>query len=79
MMTDASTQKAQRPAATIFLVGTVGIDAMAFAIIMPVLPALLMELTGGGVGVAAFWGGWATFAFAVMQFFCSPVIGGLSD
>ncbi len=78
-MTDAPAQNAGRPAATIFLVGTVGIDAMAFAIIMPVLPALLMELTGGGIGVAAFWGGWATFGFAVMQFFCSPVIGGLSD
>jgi DHA1 family tetracycline resistance protein-like MFS transporter len=78
-MTDAATKPAPRRAATLFLVGTVGIDAMAFAIIMPVLPALLMELTGGGIGVAAFWGGWATFAFALMQFFCSPVIGGLSD
>jgi DHA1 family tetracycline resistance protein-like MFS transporter len=78
-MTDTAAKPAPRRAATLFLVGTVGIDAMAFAIIMPVLPALLMELTGGGIGVAAFWGGWATFAFALMQFFCSPVIGGLSD
>ncbi len=68
-----------RTAATIFVVGTVGIDAMAFAIVMPVLPQLLQELTGGGIGLAAFWGGIATFGFALMQFFCSPVIGGLSD
>jgi DHA1 family tetracycline resistance protein-like MFS transporter len=79
-MTEAAdTRRKPRTAATIFVVGTVGIDAMAFAIVMPVLPSLLMELIGGGVGQAAFWGGIATFGFAVMQFFCSPVIGGLSD
>lgn len=70
---------AGRPAASIFIVGTVLIDALAFALIMPVLPSLIMELTGEGVGAAARWGGLATFVFAVMQFFCSPVIGGLSD
>lgn len=68
-----------RSAATIFVVGTVLIDALAFALIMPVLPALLMDLTGEGVGGAAFWGGLATFGFAIAQFACSPVIGGLSD
>lgn len=71
--------RAARPAATIFVTATVLIDALAFALIMPVLPALLMELTGEGVGEAARWGGMATFAFALAQFFCSPVIGGLSD
>jgi len=71
--------KATRPAATIFIVGTVFMDGLAFALIMPVLPYLLMDITGGGIGLAAFWGGIATFSFAVMQFFCSPVIGGLSD
>lgn len=75
----APSQRKPRTAATIFVVGTVGIDAMAFAIVMPVLPQLLMELTAGGIGVAAFWGGLATFGFAVMQFVCSPIIGGLSD
>ena len=68
-----------RSAAVVFIVGTVVIDAFAFALIMPILPDLLMELTGQGVDRAAFWGGWATFGFAVMQFFCSPLVGGLSD
>ncbi|MEO1038859.1 MAG: MFS transporter [Pseudomonadota bacterium] len=71
--------RASRPAASIFIVGTVTIDALAFALIMPVLPKLLMELTGEGIGVAAAWGGLATFVFAVMQFICSPIVGGLSD
>ncbi|MEQ8434155.1 MAG: TCR/Tet family MFS transporter [Oceanicaulis sp.] len=81
-MTDAPSSlpaKAARPAATIFVTATVLIDALAFALIMPVLPALLMELTGEGVAEAARWGGMATFVFALAQFFCSPVIGGLSD
>jgi DHA1 family tetracycline resistance protein-like MFS transporter len=68
-----------RTAATIFVVGTVLIDALAFALIMPVLPSLLMDLTGEGVGRAAFWGGLATFGFALAQFVFSPVVGGLSD
>ncbi len=81
-MTDASApvpHKATRPAATVFVVGTVLIDALAFALVMPVLPALIMDLTGEGVGEAARWGGLATFVFALAQFFCSPVVGGLSD
>lgn len=69
----------RRAAATVFVVGTVLIDALAFALILPVLPALLMDLTGEGVGGAAFWGGLATFGFALAQFVCSPVVGGLSD
>jgi len=70
---------AGRSAAAVFVVGTVLIDALAFALIIPVLPSLLMELTGQGVAVAARWGGLATFLFAVMQFVFSPVVGGLSD
>ena len=75
----APDRKAARPAATLFIVFTVLIDALAFALVMPVLPALLMELTGQGVGGAAVWGGIATFVFALAQFFCSPIVGGLSD
>jgi len=75
----AEPPRTPRAAAAVFVVATVFIDALAFALIIPVLPSLLMELTGEGVGAAAWWGGLATFVFAVMQFVCSPVIGGLSD
>lgn len=76
---ERQTPRAGRAAAAVFVVMTVFIDALAFALIIPVLPSLLMELTGEGVGAAAWWGGLATFVFAVMQFVFSPVIGGLSD
>ncbi len=62
-----------------FIVATVLIDGMGFGLIMPVLPSLLMELTGSDVAVAASWAGLATFVYALMQFLFSPVIGGLSD
>ena len=78
-MTAAAPPRSPRPAAAVFIVMTVFIDALAFALIIPVLPGLLMELTGESVGGAARWGGVATFVFAVMQFLCSPLIGGLSD
>jgi DHA1 family tetracycline resistance protein-like MFS transporter len=84
-MSDMRTPLPDSPSATLpvaaafFIIGTVLIDALAFALIIPVLPDLLMELTGEGVGVAASWGGLATFVFALAQFFCSPVLGGLSD
>lgn len=80
--TDTPVKAARKPggmAAMAFIIATVLIDALAFALIIPVLPSLLMELTGLGIGPAAAWGGLATFVFAVAQFFCSPVLGGLSD
>ena len=75
----SAVKSAPRAAATVFITGTVAIDALGFALIIPVLPSLLMDLTGGGVGEAARWGGLATFVFALMQFVFSPIIGGLSD
>ncbi len=68
-----------RPAAAVFIVATVLIDALGFGIVLPVLPFLIQDLTGEGVAAAARWGGLATFVYAIMQFLCSPVIGGLSD
>lgn len=62
-----------------FIFLTVFIDTVGFGIILPVTPRLVMELTGEGVGAAARWGGWLWFVYALMQFFCAPILGGLSD
>ena len=48
-------------------------------IIVPVLPELLEQLTGGSVAQAAVIGGYLVFAYAFMQFVFSPVLGNLSD
>lgn len=55
------------------------LDMVGLGLIMPILPAILRELTGTDVAHASIYGGWLFFAYAVMQFFCAPVIGGLSD
>jgi len=38
-----------------------------------------MTLTGVTVDRAAGYGGWLSFVYALMQFFCAPVLGNLSD
>src|SRR2546426_2201899 len=65
--------------ALIFVATTVGIDIIGFGLILPILPRLLVELTGEGVSRAAIYGGWLAFLYAVMQFVCAPILGGLSD
>jgi len=71
-----------RPAgksAVIFIFITVLVDTIGFGIIIPVVPALIMELTGEGLSRAALYGGWLWFAYALVQFFAAPVLGNLSD
>lgn len=68
-----------RKAALGFIFVTLLIDVIGFGIIIPVVPALIRQLTGGTISDAARYGGWLVFAFAVMQFLFSPVLGNLSD
>lgn len=62
-----------------FIFITLLIDFTGFGIIIPVLPKLIEELTGGGLSEAAIYGGWLTISYSVMQFISAPVLGGLSD
>lgn len=55
------------------------LDVMGLAIIMPVLPAYLVELTGASLSEAAVDGGWLLLVYAAMQFLFAPFIGNLSD
>ena len=77
-MTGAPAPKAGKNALTFVLI-TVMINAIGFGIIIPVLPSLIVELTGQPLSEAALHGGWMTFVFAVMQFYCMPIVGALSD
>ena len=71
-------QKRQGSALT-FIFITMLIDVTGLGIIIPVLPKLIMELSGEGLSSAARYGGWMIFAYASMQFIFSPILGGLSD
>lgn len=69
----------KRNSALTFIFITILIDVIGIGIIIPVIPKLIEELTGSGLSEASKYGGWLMFAYAVMQFIFSPIIGGLSD
>lgn len=64
---------------TIFILLTVMIDSMGIGLILPVMPALILEVEGGSLASAALWGGLLSTSFAVMQFLFGPILGNLSD
>jgi DHA1 family tetracycline resistance protein-like MFS transporter len=70
--------KASRKAISFILI-TVFIDTVGLGIIIPVMPELILELTGEGLSSAAVYAGWLLFIYALMQFFCAPLLGNLSD
>ncbi|MEM1229795.1 MAG: TCR/Tet family MFS transporter [Pseudomonadota bacterium] len=62
-----------------FVFVTVLIDMIGFGIVMPVLPSLIMDITGESLSAAAAYSGFLLTAYAVLQFLFAPLIGGLSD
>src|SRR4030081_3570655 len=68
-----------RRAAAAFIFLTVALDMLALGMIAPVLPRLIEGFMHGDTSSAAKMLGLFGTVFAVMQFFCSPIIGSLSD
>ena len=62
-----------------FIFITLLIDVIGFGIIIPVFPKLITQLIHGNISQASQWGGLLTFAYAIMQFLCAPIMGNLSD
>ena len=69
----------RKNAAIGFIFTTVLIDIIGLGIIIPVIPTLISELTGGTVSDAAVYGGWLMFSYAFCSFLFGPILGGLSD
>lgn len=63
----------------VFILITVFLDIVGLGIILPVLPELILDLSGETVTNAAVIGGYLVFVYASMQFFFSPILGNLSD
>lgn len=55
------------------------IDAIGFGIVLPVLPTLIVELTGESLPEATRIGGMLIIVFAVAHFFAGPILGNLGD
>lgn len=68
-----------KKSAITFIFITLLIDVIGIGIIIPVIPGLIKELTGGDLSSSAQIGSWLLFSYAIMQFLFSPVLGGLSD
>lgn len=62
-----------------FIFVTLLIDITGWGIIIPVVPGLIMEVSGGNISEASSYGGWLIAAYAVMQFLFAPIVGALSD
>ena len=58
---------------------TVALDALAFGVVIPVEPGLVMRLGHISAGDASFWLGAILTTFSTAQFAAAPVLGGLSD
>ena len=69
----------RRSPAIIFVFITILIDVIGIGIIIPVVPLLIKQLTGGNLSEAAQYAGWLSFSYSVMLFIFSPIMGGLSD
>ncbi|HET8709755.1 MAG TPA: TCR/Tet family MFS transporter [Spongiibacteraceae bacterium] len=68
-----------RKPAFIFVFLTVVLDMLALGMVIPVLPKLVVTFSGGDTARGAEIFGIFATVFALMQFFCSPILGALSD
>ena len=81
-VTDATAEQtvdARRQAAFAFIFVTILLDMLALGMIMPILPKLVESFVSNDTAKAARIFGVFGTAWALMQFFFSPILGALSD
>ncbi len=69
----------KRQAALGFIFATALMDVLSLGVMIPVLPNLVKQFAGGDTAAAAQWNVLFATTWGVMQFFCAPVMGLLSD
>jgi len=62
-----------------FIFVTLFLDILGIGLIIPILPKLIEELSGGDISDASSLYGWLAALYSLMQFLCAPVLGSLSD
>jgi len=65
--------------AIVFVLITLFLDILGIGLIIPILPKLIEQLSGGDVSSAAGTMGLLVALYSLMQFLCAPVLGSLSD
>ncbi len=76
---EALPQKTSSHLAFTFILVTITLDFLAFGIIAPVLPNLIIQFEGGNMSRAADITGYFGFAWNLMQFLFLPLLGAWSD
>jgi DHA1 family tetracycline resistance protein-like MFS transporter len=77
-MTQMITGK-RRQAALGFIFVTAVMDVLSLGVMIPVLPELVKRFNGGDTANTAMWNVLFATVWGVMQFFCSPILGLMSD
>ncbi|MFT3727797.1 MAG: TCR/Tet family MFS transporter [Terricaulis sp.] len=62
-----------------FIFFTVLIDTIGFGVVMPVMPKLLMSMTGKSAADVTLVAGFLLTTYAALQFVCGPIMGNLGD
>lgn len=68
-----------RKPALAFIFVTLFLDVLGIGLIIPILPKLIEQLSGGNVSAASHTFGWLAALYSLMQFGFAPVLGSLSD
>jgi DHA1 family tetracycline resistance protein-like MFS transporter len=81
-MSDPSSERPRatpRAAAFGFIFAATLINAVSFGIMIPILPNLIRQMTGGDTAAASEWNVLFSTTWGLMQFLAGPVLGMLSD
>src|SRR5688572_26009283 len=62
-----------------FIFVTLLLDILGVGLVIPILPELIKQMSGGDTGEGARMYGLFTASYALMQFLFAPIIGSLSD
>jgi DHA1 family tetracycline resistance protein-like MFS transporter len=81
MTADASTAALRPPrsAAFGFVFATALLNSISFGIMIPILPNLIKQMTGGDTAAASEWNVLFSTTWGAMQFVVGPVLGMMSD
>ena len=71
--------KAGRQAAFGFIFASALMNSTSFGLMIPILPNLLKQFTGGDTAAASEWNTYFAFVWGLMQLFVGPILGVLSD
>jgi MFS transporter, DHA1 family, tetracycline resistance protein len=62
-----------------FVFATALMNSVSFGIMIPILPNLVKAMNGGDTAAASTWNAVFATVWGLMQFFCGPILGMLSD